>query len=453
MTQTSKENLKKYFETGDKPTQTEYAELIDAFRHVDVKLPIADVDSLQASLDAKAATATLLNHINDSSVHQSNMSGADIKTAYEAETDTNAFTDTEKQQVADGVTHRTDNDSHVTSNDKTKWNNQLSEYSIGEVLSTEMGNIVRSLNGSIYLYQGPFEQTNNTFTCADFDEEANQTPFRWKLIASGVDLVKLENVSPLMIAQNSTYNIALSGWNFEKDMTIEIVSQVNGQPDLTVSNVVVTNQNTASFDVLSDNNIQNYTIKITTRAGVYEHASPFQVDTETIIIPNAGNWVVHQGSFTFSDGVVAPNDLNISTRRAYFDVIPADLDFELEFKRDHEVISGASSYGWASIGLTTLDDLSFDFTDNISPLTASYSSGGTPYIYGKYGTGFLVSGGYGTYGKLERINGVLTYSGNLSYPATSVRYTYPDVTNDPLRIWTQLTEHAGLSGIKLTIKL
>lgn len=454
MAQTTKENLKKYFETGDKPTQNEYAELIDAFRHVDDKLPITDVESLQASLDTKAAAATLLNHMNDSSIHgNQTLDGADIKLAYEAEADTNAFTDAEKQQVADGVSHRADSNIHVSENDKKRWNNRVTEYTLGEVLTPDMGEIIRCIDGSMFLYRGTFEQTNNTFTCADFDEEANQTPYRWKQIIAGVDLVKLTNVSPLMIAQDSTYNIAISGWNFESDMNIEIVSQVAGQPDLAVSNIVVKDQNTATFDVTSNNNLQNYKIKITTRAGVYQYGPSFQVATETVIIPNAGNWIVEQGIFNFSDGVVAPSDLNISTRRAYLDVIPADLDFELEFKYNNNVIAGTSSNGTPTIGLTTLDDLSFDFTDNISPLNVSFVGGSTPYVYGKYGTSFLVAGGYGIYGKIERNNGILTYKANTTYPVVTVRYTYPDVINTPLRIWTQLTAHAGLSDIKLTIKL
>ena len=125
MAQTSKDDLKKYFETGDKPTQTEYAELIDALRHVDEKLPIADVDSLQASLDSKATTGALLNHINDDTIHGVTLTGAEIKTTYEAEADTNAFTDIEKQHVADGAVHRSDDDSHVSAGDKTNWNNKL----------------------------------------------------------------------------------------------------------------------------------------------------------------------------------------------------------------------------------------------------------------------------------------------------------------------------------------
>jgi hypothetical protein len=125
MPQKTREELKQYFETGDKPNQDQYGELIDAFRHVDEKLPIADVESLQVSLDSKASTAALINHINDNSLHSASMTGAEIKTAYEAEANTNAFTDVEKQQVADGVAHRADSAIHVTTGDKTAWNNKL----------------------------------------------------------------------------------------------------------------------------------------------------------------------------------------------------------------------------------------------------------------------------------------------------------------------------------------
>ena len=39
----TKEVLKSYFETGDKPDQYQYAFLIDALRHVEDKIPLADI--------------------------------------------------------------------------------------------------------------------------------------------------------------------------------------------------------------------------------------------------------------------------------------------------------------------------------------------------------------------------------------------------------------------------
>jgi hypothetical protein len=39
-----KDELKSYFETGDKPTQQEYTNLIDSLRHEDVKIPLSDLE-------------------------------------------------------------------------------------------------------------------------------------------------------------------------------------------------------------------------------------------------------------------------------------------------------------------------------------------------------------------------------------------------------------------------
>lgn len=40
----TKTTLKSYFETGDKPTQTQYEHLIDSLRHLDDKIPLADLE-------------------------------------------------------------------------------------------------------------------------------------------------------------------------------------------------------------------------------------------------------------------------------------------------------------------------------------------------------------------------------------------------------------------------
>lgn len=230
MAETTKEALKEYFQTGDKPTQTEYAELIEAFRHVDDKLAITDTESLQASLDSKAAAATLLNHINDSSVHggssSSNLTGAEIKTAYEAESDTNAFTDIEKQQVADGVTHRADNDSHTTANDKAKWNNQLSEYTIGEVLSAEMGLVYRIYNGSLYKYTGDFPNTN-TFTTSDFSTELAETPSRWMDVLSTYPPVEFAVITPKSLQPNATKWVEIDASNIKIGTTMDFGAGIN----------------------------------------------------------------------------------------------------------------------------------------------------------------------------------------------------------------------------------
>jgi hypothetical protein len=53
---TSKDNLKQYFLKRTKPTEAQFSELIDAFRHVDDAIPVAAVNGLQAILNSWANT-------------------------------------------------------------------------------------------------------------------------------------------------------------------------------------------------------------------------------------------------------------------------------------------------------------------------------------------------------------------------------------------------------------
>ena len=50
--------LKGYFTTGKYPTQTQFENLIDSLRHVSELIEAADIDGLQALLDAKADVET-----------------------------------------------------------------------------------------------------------------------------------------------------------------------------------------------------------------------------------------------------------------------------------------------------------------------------------------------------------------------------------------------------------
>lgn len=47
----TKDTLKAYFETGDFPTQAQFADLIDSLLHVTGSIPISQVTGLQAVLD------------------------------------------------------------------------------------------------------------------------------------------------------------------------------------------------------------------------------------------------------------------------------------------------------------------------------------------------------------------------------------------------------------------
>ena len=53
--------LKKWFRTGAKPTEAQFAELIESFRHVDEKLSVSDVENLSALIAEKMTRADALS--------------------------------------------------------------------------------------------------------------------------------------------------------------------------------------------------------------------------------------------------------------------------------------------------------------------------------------------------------------------------------------------------------
>jgi len=54
---TTREILKTYFETGKYPTEAQFAELIDAFRHVDENIPMNVIQGLAEALNGKAPSS------------------------------------------------------------------------------------------------------------------------------------------------------------------------------------------------------------------------------------------------------------------------------------------------------------------------------------------------------------------------------------------------------------
>jgi len=345
--QTTKEDLKKYFETGDKPNQNEYAELIDAFRHVDEKLPIADVENLETSLDAKASAAVVLNHINDNSLHSASMTGAEIKTAYESEADTNAFTDAEKQQVADsvshitdagihistaekqqvadGVAHRADTNSHVSNSEKSKWNNQLSTYVTGEVLSLEMGNIFRIYNGGLYEYTGDFPN-NDTFTTASFSAELAEIPTRWKDILSTFPPVEFAKFSPTSIPPNTTKFIQLDAANIRLGTTIDF------GPDISVLNYQYITEKKMLIEIQSNANLGDAFPKINNGREM-TMSEQFSISNGEVFVPGttATQWSHISSNITYSPGSWVSNNAG-GYFVGIFSEILEDTDFELNFK-------------------------------------------------------------------------------------------------------------------------
>lgn len=71
MAKTSLANIKNWFLTGLKPTQTQFWNVFDSFRHKDEKIPQSDVDQLAATLDAKAEKQAFETHLTDAQAHNS----------------------------------------------------------------------------------------------------------------------------------------------------------------------------------------------------------------------------------------------------------------------------------------------------------------------------------------------------------------------------------------------
>ncbi|AUS06491.1 hypothetical protein [Pseudotamlana carrageenivorans] len=69
MAKVSLTTIKNWFKTGLKPTQAQFWDTWDSFRHKDDKIPNSDVDGLAQLLSDKASTQALTNHTNDANAH------------------------------------------------------------------------------------------------------------------------------------------------------------------------------------------------------------------------------------------------------------------------------------------------------------------------------------------------------------------------------------------------
>ena len=62
--------IKNWFKTGLKPSQNQFWETWDSFRHKFEKVPMKDVENLETSLNTKAEKTQFENHLSDSRAHQ-----------------------------------------------------------------------------------------------------------------------------------------------------------------------------------------------------------------------------------------------------------------------------------------------------------------------------------------------------------------------------------------------
>jgi len=409
---------------------TKFSNILDSFWHKDEKIPLSALEENPKTIVTESSTA------NNAVVIDGNGSAGDPYEIFVPVTD---ISDKVDKVAGKGLSKNDLTDARLS-----KLNNQPRPYNAGRTVTADEGIIRVDYEGSTYQYIGAFDENNNTsFTFVDFATEL--AGGRFELVVAGVALASIDVISPTMIAKNSNYRVDMFGWNFEKDMIVQIISNDNLIADLVVTGLVVTNQNQAYFYVDSNNDIHDYELLITTRSGTYHYPTPYQVTTETVIIPNALTWTVTLNQFLFADGKANPDDLNVKTRNAFFNLIPANLDFDLEFTWDYqETVPTGTVFGNVWMMLYRQDDTSFY---NLAFI------GQTPYLYNDLQSGFVTQGGFGRYAMFRRVNGIISYLSGLNYPATVTRNSYPNVTNDALKCKIALTGHAGLKDIKLTIRL
>ncbi|MEO7977786.1 hypothetical protein [Flavobacterium sp.] len=66
---TALNNIKNWFKTGLIPTQQQFWDTLDSFRHKSEKVPVSDIEGIDALLEGKAEEAEFNNHINNPAAH------------------------------------------------------------------------------------------------------------------------------------------------------------------------------------------------------------------------------------------------------------------------------------------------------------------------------------------------------------------------------------------------
>lgn len=230
--------LKSYFETGDVPSEGQFADLIDSFHHkdngvlvtghsydgdtgvfvlqfsdgtqetftiptdIDMSTVAGLIDALDGKVDKvigkglstndydnteKAQVAANKTHTEDDSIHvtPTDKSNWNNKVDQEAGKGLSSedYTTAEQEIVAAAAVHHQNTDIHVTTTDKAQWNNRLKDWITGEDITSEMGTTLRVFENSIYQHKGdglPYT------TAATFD------PDKWQFLC---EIEKLEYIS------------------------------------------------------------------------------------------------------------------------------------------------------------------------------------------------------------------------------------------------------------------
>lgn len=262
--------LKSYFETGDRPTEEQFSDLIDSLYHknggllvasstyvpetgvftitfsdasevtftIPVNIGIDFVEGLQDALDLKvdkvagkglsandydavekAQVATNKSHVEDDDVHVTPA----LKAVWSAKQDAEAgkglsendYSNAEAAKVAAGVAHRDDANIHVSAFDRSFWGQKFREWILDEVFVEDGGNAYRMINNNIY--ELTVDLVDYPFTSSDFDAEL--AAGKWTPIIKTKPDNKIElwdgDLSMCAYGQDSLTN-GSGGFNFRK---------------------------------------------------------------------------------------------------------------------------------------------------------------------------------------------------------------------------------------------
>lgn len=230
--------LKEYFETGDKPTQAQFEDLIDSFLHKDsgavvssnnydaetgeLSINFSDgtiisatiplgftiteieglVDALANKVDKVAGKGLSANDYTDAEVAKvqtatehvayipKHVSAAD-RTNWDGKQDqeagkglsSNDYTDADALTVGAFSEHVENAVIHVTAGDKNLFNNKLREYQPGEKFTAETGPVYRFKDGILYNLIA-----SRPFTTTDLGSEPTEWTEALNIPAAGIDV-------------------------------------------------------------------------------------------------------------------------------------------------------------------------------------------------------------------------------------------------------------------------
>lgn len=410
MERTSKEDLKKYFETGDIPTQDQYAELIDALRHEDGNVPIADVDGLQEFLDSKATTQALLNHINDTTVH-----GASAA-------------------------------SNVSEEDKANWNNKIKQYQVNETYTDEMGDIIRIYNGDLVLFNN-----SRPFTSTDIDLEMSYG--FWTKLVAGAHTPEIVLATPMIVQRNALLTMVVKAKFLDSTSVLSIDGITTVSQNLDLLNDEI------SIQFNSPNTLGYHNVRLSNKAGQVIYSQQLQVADDLEIIPVTADWRLegtYASEITVDNNKLYPNveilrQPSDGRRSAFLDkeilgtnAIPENQNFELHFtgfKPTGYTLATNTIFGVKPFGSANLS-----ISEGYSILITGQGLDGIAYVEGtNIGT---IQRASNEVFVIKRVNGVFRY---YTFDGTTMNllHTASTANNAAMEVYWHAERVGGVENVKL----